>query len=75
MGRCYVCLPDPEVHSPWLLDQYCKELGGYQSWLKIIDESIPPADIIDMIKASGLRGQGRGRISFGTQTQFYASGC
>ncbi len=41
MGQCYVCLPAPEIQSPWLLDNYCKELGGYQSWLQIIDESIP----------------------------------
>ena len=70
MGRCYVCLPDPEVHSPWLLDQYCKELGGYQSWLKIIDESIPPADIIDMIKASGLRGRGGAGFPSGLKLSF-----
>ena len=74
MGQCYVCLPAPEVQSPWLLEHYCKELGGYQSWLKIIDESIPPADVIDIIKASGLRGRGGAGFSPGLQPRFIPPG-
>ena len=70
MGQCYVCLPDPEVQSPWLLDQYCKELGGYQSWLKIVDGSIPPVDVIEMIKASGLRGRGGAGFPSGLKLSF-----
>ena len=70
MGQCYVCLPDPKVQSPWLLDQYCKELGGYQSWLKIVDESIPPVDVIEMIKASGLRGRGGAGFPSGLKLSF-----
>ena len=70
MGQCYVCLPAPEVQSPWLLDHYCKQLGGYQSWLKIIDESIPPTDVIDIIKASGLRGRGGAGFPSGLKLSF-----
>ena len=70
MGRCYVCLPAPEIQSPWLLDHYRKELGGYQSWSKIVDESIPPADVIDMIKASGLRGRGGAGFPSGLKLSF-----
>ena len=70
MGQCYVCLPDPDVQSPWLLDQYCKELGGYQSWLKIVDGPIPPVDVIEMIKASGLRGRGGAGFPSGLTLSF-----
>ena len=70
MGRCYVCLPEPEIQSPWLLEQYRKELGGYQSWLKIVDGSIPPADVIEIIKASGLRGRGGAGFPSGLKLSF-----
>ena len=32
--------------------------GGYQALRKILTEKIPPADIIELVKASGLRGRG-----------------
>ena len=70
MGQCHVCLPAPEVQSPWLLENYCKELGGYQSWSKIVDESIPPANVIEMIKASGLRGRGGAGFPSGLKLSF-----
>ena len=44
--------PAPERH---LLATY-QELGGYKAWKRIIDEKISPADVVNLVKDSGLRG-------------------
>jgi NADH-quinone oxidoreductase subunit F len=63
---CYRTLNGAE---PWDLDYYLS-LGGYESWKKIIAESTPPQDIIEIIKASGLRGRGGAGFSTGMKWSF-----
>src|SRR5690606_34355712 len=43
--------------KPWSYENYLKT-GGYQALRKVLTEKIPPADVIEMVKQSGLRGRG-----------------
>ncbi len=46
------------------------EMGGYQAWNKIISEQTDPSDIIDEVKASGLRGRGGAGFPTGLKWSF-----
>ena len=69
MGLCFVCLPDPGVSTPWSLESYTSN-GGYEAWRRILQDKIPPADLIDQIKASGLRGRGGAGFPSGLKLSF-----
>ncbi len=69
MGLCFVCLPDPGVSTPWSLESYTSN-GGYEVWRRILQDKIPPADLIDQIKASGLRGRGGAGFPSGLKLSF-----
>lgn len=43
--------------SSWTLDTY-RQIGGYQVWEKILAGGLTQEQIIDQVKASGLRGRG-----------------
>ena len=59
--------PAPSEHSvvyttlhfdkPWSYENYLKT-GGYSALRKILEEKIEPAAVVEMVKASGLRGRG-----------------
>ncbi len=59
--------PAPQEHSvvyttlhydtPWSYENYLNT-GGYSALRKILEEKIAPADVIEMVKQSGLRGRG-----------------
>ncbi len=51
---CFEALQHPES---WKLENYRKS-GGYEAWEKILVEKTPRETIIDIVKASGLRGRG-----------------
>jgi len=69
MGICHVCLPKPELKEPWNLRTYEKE-GGYSAWRVILKERPDPAEIIEVIKASGLRGRGGAGFPSGLKLSF-----
>ncbi|HVR16028.1 MAG TPA: NADH-quinone oxidoreductase subunit F, partial [Candidatus Limnocylindrales bacterium] len=43
--------------------------GGYRSWQKVV-ESMKPAELIDEVKASGLRGRGGAGFPTGMKWSF-----
>ena len=51
------CYETREHDEPWSLETY-RKIGGYEAWEKIIREKTPPKDVIELVKASGLRGRG-----------------
>jgi len=53
----------------WDIDQY-RSRGGYEVLTKILKEKTPPADIIDGMKTSGLRGRGGAGFPTGLKWSF-----
>ncbi len=64
-----VCLPEPGLEFPWTLAAY-ESTGGYSQWRKILKERTPPTEIIDAVKASGLRGRGGAGFPTGLKWSF-----
>ena len=63
---CYATLGH---ERPWSMETY-RKLGGYEAWEKILREKIPPADVIEQLKASGLRGRGGAGFPTGVKWSF-----
>ncbi|MEO6169861.1 MAG: NADH-quinone oxidoreductase subunit F, partial [Lysobacter sp.] len=59
--------------TPWSYENYLKT-GGYSAWRRILDEKIAPADIIEMVKQSGLRGRGGAGFPTGLKWSFMPKG-
>jgi NADH-quinone oxidoreductase subunit F len=55
--------------EPWSYDNYLKT-GGYEAWRRILKEKIQPDEVIDEIKASGLRGRGGAGFPTGLKWSF-----
>ena len=53
----------------WTLDVY-RSLGGYQAWESILRERTPPEQVIEEVKASGLRGRGGAGFPTGLKWSF-----
>jgi len=64
-----VCYATRQFDEPWTLENYVRS-GGYAAWRKIIEEKTPPADIIDEVKKSGLRGRGGAGFPSGLKWSF-----
>ncbi|MGH8072658.1 MAG: NADH-quinone oxidoreductase subunit F, partial [Lysobacter sp.] len=75
--------PAPQEHNvvyttlhfdkPWSYDNYLKT-GGYSAWRKILAEKIAPADVVEMVKQSGLRGRGGAGFPTGLKWSFMPKG-
>jgi NADH-quinone oxidoreductase subunit F len=71
--------PVPQEHNvvyttlhfdqPWTYDSYLKA-AGYQAWRRILTEKIPPEQVIEMVKTSGLRGRGGAGFPAGLKWSF-----
>jgi NADH-quinone oxidoreductase subunit F len=64
-----VCLTTLGKENPWALDTY-KSTGGYEVWEQILSGKLTPADVIDKLKASGLRGRGGAGFPTGLKWSF-----
>src|SRR3546814_357476 len=75
--------PAPQEHNvvyttlhfdaPWSYENYLKA-GGYAAWRKILSEKIPPEQVIEMVKQSGLRGRGGAGFPTGLKWSFMPKG-
>ena len=58
-----------KLERSWELATY-RQIGGYEVWEKILAEKPPREQIIDAVKASGLRGRGGAAFPTGTKWSF-----
>src|SRR5579862_3771951 len=58
-----------KLERSWTLDTY-RSIHGYEVWERILKEKIPREQIIDQVKASGLRGRGGAGFPTGTKWSF-----
>jgi NADH-quinone oxidoreductase subunit F len=58
-----------QLERPWELATY-RRIGGYEVWEKLLAEKPPREQIIDAVKASGLRGRGGAAFPTGTKWSF-----
>jgi len=64
-----VCFATLQFDEPWTLENYLK-VGGYEAWRKILREKMTPADVIEEVKKSGLRGRGGAGFPTGLKWSF-----
>jgi len=64
-----VCLRNNDLERPWLLETY-QSRGGYSALIKILKEKIPPEQVIEEVKSSGLRGRGGAGFPTGLKWSF-----
>ena len=63
------CYRTVNLQEPASLKTY-ESVGGYSMWRKILAEKIPPEDIIEQVKQSGLRGRGGAGFPTGLKWSF-----
>jgi NADH-quinone oxidoreductase subunit F len=64
-----VVLTTLDAEVPWSLETYLS-IGGYEAWKKILAEKTDPADIIENVKQSALRGRGGAGFPCGLKWSF-----
>ncbi len=55
--------------EPWSYENYLK-VDGYKAWRKVLKEKITPEQIVEEVKASGLRGRGGAGFPTGVKWSF-----
>jgi NADH-quinone oxidoreductase subunit F len=64
------CVFEPlSLPESWTLASY-RRIGGYDAWEKILREKTPPGEIIETLKAAGLRGRGGAGFPTGVKWSF-----
>jgi NADH-quinone oxidoreductase subunit F len=58
-----------DAEQPWSMETY-RAIDGYQAWKKILLEKTDPAQIIDIVKSSTLRGRGGAGFPTGLKWSF-----
>lgn len=64
-----VCYRTLHLDQSWTLAAY-ESIGGYQVLKRILQEKVPPAEIIQTLKDSGLRGRGGAGFPTGLKWSF-----
>jgi len=61
---------EPLAHErSWTLETY-RRTGGYEAWERILRDKTPPEQVIEEVKASGLRGRGGAGFPTGLKWSF-----
>ena len=64
-----VCFNTFGADSPWTLETY-RAHEGYRAWRRILKGGMTPQDVIEEVKASGLRGRGGAGFPTGLKWSF-----
>lgn len=64
-----ICFRTLHLDKPWTLATY-ESAAGYVQWKKILNEKIPPQQIVEAIKVSALRGRGGAGFPTGLKWSF-----
>jgi NADH-quinone oxidoreductase subunit F len=64
-----VCFATLQYDEPWSMETYLK-VGGYEALKKVYEGGMPPEDVIEEVKASGLRGRGGAGFPTGLKWSF-----
>jgi NADH-quinone oxidoreductase subunit F len=64
-----VCLTTLGLDEPWTLESYLK-VGGYESWRRVLAGDLSAANVVEVVKASGLRGRGGAGFPTGLKWSF-----
>ena len=64
-----VCYATLDLENGWTLDAY-RSVGGYEAWERVLSGELKPEDIIEIVKASGLRGRGGAGFPTGLKWSF-----
>ena len=64
-----VCFATLQYDQPWTMESYLKS-GGYEALKRILNEKISPENVIEQVKASGLRGRGGAGFPTGLKWSF-----
>ena len=64
-----VCFQTLRFDEPWTFENY-RRIGGYDAWERILRDGVPPGDVVEMVKASGLRGRGGAGFLAGLKWSF-----
>ncbi len=64
-----VCYATLQYDQPWSMETYLKS-GGYQALRKIMVDGMTPEQVIEEVKASGLRGRGGAGFPTGLKWSF-----
>ncbi len=67
--RDLTCFEPFKYERSWELATY-QRIGGYEAWKKILAEKPPREQILDIVKASGLRGRGGAAFPVGVKWSF-----
>jgi NADH-quinone oxidoreductase subunit F len=68
-----VCFNTFGSDDSWSLATYEKH-GGYEAWRRVLKGELSPEELIDMVKASGLRGRGGAGFPTGLKWSFMPKG-
>jgi NADH-quinone oxidoreductase subunit F len=64
-----VCFQTLGHERPWSIETY-RKLGGYEAWQRILSGQMTRDQVIDVVKASGLRGRGGAGFPTGVKWSF-----